>query len=96
MMLTLVRPSELREARWSEGDTQAGQWIIPAERMKTSVRHNVPLSSQARFLFDLQQLMGQPAPQQCGLVDQRQDESTGARSLVSMDSPTQTSALGVV
>ncbi len=36
MMLTLVRPSELREARWSEGDTQAGQWIIPAERMKTS------------------------------------------------------------
>ena len=25
MMLTLVRPSELREARWSEVDTQAGQ-----------------------------------------------------------------------
>ena len=54
MMLTLVRPSELREARWSEVDTQAGQWIIPAERMKTRVRHIVPLSSQARHLFDLQ------------------------------------------
>jgi integrase len=54
MMLTLVRPSELREARWSEVDTQAGQWIIPAERMKTRVRHIVPLSSQARLLFDLQ------------------------------------------
>jgi integrase len=54
MMLTLVRPSELREARWSEVDTQAGQWIIPAERMKTRVRHIVPLSSQARHLFELQ------------------------------------------
>ena len=54
MMPTLVRPSELREARWSEVDTQAGQWIIPAERMKTRVRHIVPLSSQARLLFDLQ------------------------------------------
>jgi len=54
MMLTLVRPSELREARWSEVDSQAGQWIIPAERMKTRVRHIVPLSSQARLLFDLQ------------------------------------------
>ncbi len=54
MMLTLVRPSELREARWSEVDTEGRQWIIPAERMKTRVRHIVPLSSQARYLFDLQ------------------------------------------
>jgi integrase len=54
MMLTLVRPSELREARWSEVDTEGRQWIIPAERMKTRVRHIVPLSSQARLLFELQ------------------------------------------
>ena len=54
MMLTLVRPSELREARWSEVDTEGRQWISPAERMKTRVRHIVPLSSQARLLFDLQ------------------------------------------
>ena len=54
MMLTLVRPSELREARWSEVDIEGRQWIIPAERMKTRVRHIVPLSSQARLLFDLQ------------------------------------------
>jgi integrase len=58
MMLTLVRPGELREACWSEVDTQAGQWIIPAERMKTRVRHIVPLSSPARLLFDLQRRMG--------------------------------------
>ena len=43
MMLTLVRPSELREARWSEVVTQGGQWIIPTECMKTRVRHIVPL-----------------------------------------------------
>jgi len=54
MMLTLVRPSELREARWSEVDIEGRQWIIPAERMKTRVRYIVPLSSQARLLFDLQ------------------------------------------
>ena len=54
MMLTLVRPSELREARWSEVDIDGRQWIIPAERMKTRVRHIVPLSSQARLLFELQ------------------------------------------
>ena len=31
MMLTLVRPSELREDRWSEVDIKGRQWIIPAE-----------------------------------------------------------------
>ena len=54
MMLTLVRPSELREARWSEVDPERQQWIIPAERMKGRVRHIVPLSSQALQLFQYQ------------------------------------------
>ena len=54
MMLTLVRPSELREARWSEVDPERHQWIIPAERMKGRVRHIVPLSSQALLLFACQ------------------------------------------
>ena len=54
MMLTLVRPSELREARWSEVDSERRQWIIPAERKKTRVRHIVPLSSQAIDLFERQ------------------------------------------
>lgn len=54
MMLTLVRPSELREARCSEVDTKRRQWIIPAERMKTRVRHIVPPSSQASDLFKRQ------------------------------------------
>ena len=54
MMLTLVRPSELREARWSEVDLKGRQWIIPAERMKTRVRHIVPLSTQTLQLFERQ------------------------------------------
>ena len=54
MLLTMVRPSELREARWSEIDPVQRQWIIPAERMKTRVRHIVPLSWQALALFEQQ------------------------------------------
>jgi integrase len=54
MMLTLVRPSELREARRGEVDLERHQWIIPAERMKGRVRHIVPLSSQVLQLFRCQ------------------------------------------
>ncbi|MFP6847917.1 MAG: tyrosine-type recombinase/integrase [Pseudomonas sp.] len=47
LMLTGVRPSELREARWDEFDRKAGLWQIPAERMKKRRPHTVPLSRQA-------------------------------------------------
>lgn len=47
LMLTGVRPSELREARWEEFDLAAGLWAIPAERMKKRRPHIVPLSRQA-------------------------------------------------
>jgi integrase len=46
-MLTAVRPGELRGARWSEIDTAAALWRIPAERMKMKQPHLVPLSTQA-------------------------------------------------
>ncbi len=46
LMLTGVRPSELREARWEEFDRNAGLWMIPAERMKKRRAHTVPLSRQ--------------------------------------------------
>jgi Integrase len=45
--LVFVRPSELREAEWSEFDTGNAEWRIPAGRMKMRVVHIVPLSSQA-------------------------------------------------
>lgn len=47
LMLTAVRPGELRGARWDEIDTEAAEWRIPAERMKMRAPHVVPLSSQA-------------------------------------------------
>ncbi len=47
LALTFVRTSELIEARWDEFDLEAGQWRIPAERMKMRTPHIVPLSSQA-------------------------------------------------
>ncbi|WP_454837632.1 tyrosine-type recombinase/integrase [Pseudomonas mohnii] len=54
LMLTGVRPSELREARWDEFDRKAGLWVIPAERMKKRRTHTVPLSRQV--LETLEQL----------------------------------------
>jgi len=55
LMLTFVRPSELTGATWKEFDLTAAEWRIPAERMKMSQPHIVPLSSQAvRLLHELQ------------------------------------------
>ncbi|MDR6235332.1 integrase [Pseudomonas psychrotolerans] len=47
LMLTGVRPSELREAPWSEFDLPNALWSIPAARMKKRRDHLVPLSTQA-------------------------------------------------
>lgn len=47
LLLTFVRPGELRNALWSEFDLDVAQWRIPAERMKMRREHVVPLSSQA-------------------------------------------------
>ena len=47
LALTFVRTGELIAARWDEFDLQAGQWRIPAERMKMRTEHIVPLSLQA-------------------------------------------------
>lgn len=53
--LTVVRVSELVNAPWSEFDLDAALWIIPAERMKMSREHRVPLSRQAvEILRDLE------------------------------------------
>ncbi|MDH4870531.1 tyrosine-type recombinase/integrase [Pseudomonas sp. BN515] len=47
LMLTGVRPSELREAPWEEIDFRKALWSIPASRMKKRRDHLVPLSRQA-------------------------------------------------
>lgn len=45
--LVFTRSTELRGARWNEFDLEAGEWRIPAERMKMRRPHLVPLSRQA-------------------------------------------------
>lgn len=47
MLLTYVRTSELRGAKWEEFDMDKAKWRIPAERMKMRDPHIVPLSRQA-------------------------------------------------
>lgn len=47
IMLTFVRPGEIRGAEWGEFDVEKAEWRIPAARMKMRAEHVVPLSSQA-------------------------------------------------
>lgn len=47
LMLTCVRPGEVRLATRSEFDLDRAVWSIPAERMKMRRPHDVPLSRQA-------------------------------------------------
>lgn len=47
LFLTLVRPGELRGARWDEFDLEKAEWRIPKERMKMKREHLVFLSTQA-------------------------------------------------
>ncbi|PTN56433.1 tyrosine-type recombinase/integrase [Stenotrophomonas panacihumi] len=62
VMLTACRKSEIIGGRWDEIDLDAGEWEIPAERMKAKRAHWVPLSPQAiNLLRELRKLV--PADQ---------------------------------
>ena len=59
LILTFVRSSELRGAKWDEINFEKAEWRIPAERMKMKEMHIVPLSKQAlSILTQLKQLNG--------------------------------------
>lgn len=47
LVLTAARAGEVRLANWSEINLKAGEWIVPASRMKAKREHRVPLSPQA-------------------------------------------------
>jgi integrase len=47
LLLTFVRPGELRCAEWKEFDFERAEWRVPSERMKMREEHVVPLSRQA-------------------------------------------------
>lgn len=67
MMLLFLRTSELLETPWSEIDLEAGEWVVPWQRMKRGklrvnpdkTDHHVCLSSQAlELLRELHALTG--------------------------------------
>ncbi len=59
LALTACRPGEVRGARWTEIDLEAGTWTIPAERMKAKRAHRVPLSGHAlEVLAEARELSG--------------------------------------
>lgn len=47
LILTASRSGEVRGATWDEIDMQKRMWVIPAERMKASKEHRVPLNQRA-------------------------------------------------
>jgi integrase len=62
LILTAVRPGELRGARWEEIDERNAVWRIPAERMKMATEHVVPLSKQSlRLLKTMSRISGNDA-----------------------------------
>lgn len=71
VMLTTCRKSEIIGGKWSEIDLKAGEWEIPAARMKGKRPHWIPLSSQAVDL--LRELRDLVAPGQEFLFPNRRD-----------------------
>ncbi len=47
LLILALRKNELCRANWSEFDLEAGEWLIPAGRMKSAKEHIVFLPSQA-------------------------------------------------
>lgn len=60
-ILTAARSGEVRLATWDELDLDAALWTIPAERMKATREHWVPLSDAAiKLLKALPKIKGNP------------------------------------
>lgn len=51
-ILCAARGGEVRGALWDEFDVSEGIWTVPAERMKASKEHRVPLSPQALAVLE--------------------------------------------
>jgi integrase len=51
LTLTAARSGEVRGMVWGEVDLKAGVWTVPADRMKASREHRVPLSAPALSLL---------------------------------------------
>ncbi|MBI0113726.1 tyrosine-type recombinase/integrase [Gilliamella sp. W8129] len=51
-LLTITRPTEAAEVKWSEIDFDNKLWTIPADRMKMNRVHMIPLCQQAIEILD--------------------------------------------
>ncbi|MCM2973354.1 tyrosine-type recombinase/integrase [Larsenimonas suaedae] len=47
LLMTALRPGEMRQARWEEIDFQDATWSLPSDRVKMGRAHRVPLPTQA-------------------------------------------------
>lgn len=54
LILTACRSGEARGARWAEINLETAIWTIPADRMKASITHRIPLSDRAMALLAAQ------------------------------------------
>jgi integrase len=60
LILTMVRTTEMRGARWEEFDFVKAVWTIPPERMKNGLEHKVPLCERVvKLLAELARVNGQ-------------------------------------
>ncbi|MAI48118.1 MAG: DUF4102 domain-containing protein [Hyphomicrobiaceae bacterium TMED74] len=50
-ILTAARSGEVRGMQWSEVNLKTAVWTVPADRMKTSKEHRVPLTPEAAALL---------------------------------------------
>ena len=58
LVLTAARSGEVRLATWSEIDTEAHVWTIPAARMKMKRDHRVPLCRRAEQILEAARTLG--------------------------------------
>ena len=56
LILTAARSGEVRAMTWDEVNLDDGVWTVPAERMKTNVKHRVPLSARAVEILEMQKV----------------------------------------
>jgi integrase len=63
LVLTVTRTSEARAAKWTEIDFEQELWLIPAERMKASRPHRIPLNEPAMRILQQMKALNDAHPE---------------------------------
>jgi integrase len=81
-ILTAARTGEILGATWAEIDTAESIWIVPADRMKASKEHRVPLPPRCMRILEKVRLLTNGADDEFLFPSPRVDRRTGkAKSL---------------